>query len=67
MKKKQVGVLGKVKNRLKGMEAWKWRVPGTEKTIQSGKSLSCTVEQVWEEEVYINIPEPDHGESWRQG
>lgn len=66
MKKEQVGDLGKVKNRLKGMEAWKWGVPGTKKTIQSGKSLSCIVEKVWEEEIYINIAEPDHQESWRQ-
>lgn len=66
MKKEQVGVLGKVKKRLKGMEAWKWRAPGTKKTIQSGKSLNCIVEKMWEEEIYINTPEPDHRESWRQ-
>lgn len=57
-----MGLLNKMKTSMKARkhESEKFQV---RKSIQSGKSLDCMGERVWEEETYTNIPEPDLGES----
>lgn len=59
-------LLNKVKTCVKAWkrESEKFQV---RKSIQSGKSLECMGERVWEGETYTNIPEPDLGESCMPG